>query len=308
MLAGYTPVAVDARAALPLPVEVDARLSCDADLPFDVSLSPDKDPSGRAKFSGSIAYRRTGMAEIRRLRFDYYQTAGGARPTVIVNPISGGGYEFERFVARDLSRRGYQALVLFRPPGEEVDGLGEDFQALEEELRSAVASRRRLVDWLQTLSEVDAGHIGLHGTSLGGMLTVLHAAADSRIVASVVLMAGGGFPELLCRSIEPEPRRLARANGVPSDATEAQLAAFENLARPVLLTDPILLAPYIDPHSVLMVTTSRDLSVPSFLQERLCGALGNPTTLSLPTGHYGAVIYVPLIQAAARSFLDAKLR
>ena len=43
--------------------------------------------------------------------------------------------------------------------------------------------------------------------------------------------------------------------------------------------------------------------MPTFLQERLREALGNPETYSLPTGHYSAILYLPFIQDRGREFL-----
>jgi hypothetical protein len=307
-LISYHPVASDCRSAAALPPAIDTQLHCDPKIPLDEQLVVAVDPKEVGIQSGSIAYRRAGTNATRRLRFDYYPAVSERTvcPAIIINPISGGNYELERVIARDLIRHGYHTIVVFRPPPAEVDWLGGDFQSLEGELRSSVASRRRLVDWLETRPEIDTTRIGVHGTSLGGILTVLHAAADRRIAASVVLMAGGGLPELLCRSTEPEPRRFARAHGVPPAASADDLAAFEKLARPVLKTDPCLLAKFIEPSSIFMAITRRDQSVPSELQWRLHEALGRPTALSLPSGHYSAAIYLPLIQAQARSFFHQR--
>lgn len=77
-------------------------------------------------------------------------------------------------------------------------------------------------------------------------------------------------------------------------------------ARPTLLTDPCLLAKYIDPQSIFMAITRRDRSVPSDLQWKLHDSLGQPTALALATGHYSSAIYFPLIQLKARSFFDER--
>ncbi|MFP6880598.1 MAG: hypothetical protein VCA34_06595, partial [Roseibacillus sp.] len=98
-------------------------------------------------------------------------------------------------------------------------------------------------------------------------------------------------------------RRLARTNGVPENPGPADLRAFEELARPILQTDPQLLAKHVDPRKIFLVTTRRDKSVPTFLQERLRGALGAPEAISLPTGHYSSVAYLPLVLERGRWFL-----
>ena len=60
---------------------------------------------------------------------------------------------------------------------------------------------------------------------------------------------------------------------------------------------------HVDPRKIFLVTTRRDKSVPTFLQERLRDALGAPEAISLPTGHYSSVAYLPLILERGRWFL-----
>ncbi|MGI9239435.1 MAG: dienelactone hydrolase family protein, partial [Verrucomicrobiales bacterium] len=259
-LSAYLPLDPDCRAPQALPPDVEQSLRSDPGIPFDVELTDGLDPDGGAVVRGSIAYRTAGSAVTRRLRFEYYhaQSEAARCPVILVNPISGGRYELERAIARDLARHGNHAIVLFRVPRGEAGWLGGDFQALEDELRSSVASRRRLVDWLETRSEIDTARIGVHGTSLGGILSVLHAAADQRIVATVIFMAGGDLSELLWRSIERGPRRFARAHGLTRDASDEDLVAFREVARATVKTDPCQLAKYIDPQSIFMAIARRD--------------------------------------------------
>jgi dienelactone hydrolase len=264
------------------------------------------DGDGRPVLRGKAPFRRPETEDLRWVSFDYYRAdgeAGDPRPAVVISPITGGGYEVSRLLARDLTAHGYHAVIVKRPENEKALRRQVELGGFETVMRDAIAARRRVIDWLVTRDEVDARRIGAYGVSLGGVLTAVLAAVDERVVASVVVMGCGDLPALLCRSVEPEARRLARAHGVPENPVPADLQAFEDLAGPILQTDPQRLARHVDSREIFLVTTRRDKSVPTVLQDRLHEALGGPESLSLPTGHYSAVVYLPVILERARGFL-----
>lgn len=299
-----------ARVAMPLPAEIAANLCCDPSVPLKVELQEARDGDGRLVIRGKAPFRRPDAEELRWVNFDYYRAAersgeegGKPRPAVIVSPIAGGGYEVSRLLARDLVAHGFHAVIVKRPHKPKALGAHLGLRGFENGMRDAIAARRRVIDWIVTRDEVDSRRIGAYGVSLGGVLTAVLAAVDDRIVASVVVMGCGDLPALLCRSVEPEARRLAQAHGVPRNPGPADLQAFEKLARPILKTDPQVLAKHVDSRSIFLVTTRRDKSVPTFLQNRLYDALGAPEAISLPTGHYSAVTYLPVIMESGRRFL-----
>jgi hypothetical protein len=80
------------------------------------------------------------------------------------------------------------------------------------------------------------------------------------------------------------------------------------------LPDPYFHAPisapisHVDPREVFLVMTRRDESVPTYLQQQLHEALGSPESISLPTGHYSAVLYLPVILESGRRFLAQRFR
>jgi hypothetical protein len=139
-------------------------------------------------------------------------------------------------------------------------------------------------------------------------VTTMLTAVEPRIRASVIIMAGGDLASVVGRSTEHEPTVLRETYGVVGEPSGEALARFEADARKVFQTCPLRLAPYADPETIFMVTTRRDTSVPSDTQMRLHEALGRPAMISLPTGHYTAIIYLPVITSRARSFLDARFK
>ncbi len=317
-LVDHLPLAADARLAAPLPAEVDARLRCADDAPLEVEIEREDVVSGHRVIHGKIAVRRSGEDESLWVPFHFYRSDLDAvvsaeappvrRPAIVVSPITNGPNKVARIVADDLASHGFHAVIVDRPAGEGAEKAKVELEALEVEMRDAVAARRRVIDWLLERPDVDPSRIGAYGVSLGGILTVSLTAADDRIRASVAVMAGGDLPAVIARSVEPECRSLAVHNGVSEDApTSAEIAAFEEKARAIVLTDPLVLAPHIDPREIFLITTRRDTSVPSFLQDRLRDALGGPETVSLPTGHYSAILYLPIVKRRAREFLNRRL-
>jgi dienelactone hydrolase len=295
---------VSFRAAAVLPADVDARLRSDPGLLLDVPVAEsilDELPV----LTGTFPIQRPGVDAPHDIGFTFFfaQDVTGPAPAIVVTPILGGHNEIARLIAKDLATHGFHAIVVDR---RWAKTLGTSFEVVESHMRDMVAGRRRAIDWLLTRDDVDRTRIGAYGVSLGGITTVNLAGADSRIKASVAVMAGGDLPSVLCRSVEKECIEISRANGVGPKATAADLAAFEAAGRAIIETCPKALAPYIDPASIVIFTTRRDTSVPTFLQERLREALGTPETYSLPTGHYSAIIYLPVILDRAREFLTRR--
>lgn len=301
----HTSLPASPRAPEPLPAELDVRLSADPAVPLAVTLEAEVSLEGHRVLPGRLAVRRNGTAKVRAPRFELYlaDDLSGPAATVVVTPILGGRNEIAKLIADDLASHGMNAVIVDRNRNADVTSL----QAWEDELRDAVSDRRRVVDWLITRPEVDSDRLAAYGVSYGGIITATLAAAEPRLEACVSVMAGGPLRAVIPRSVEGECRKLARAHGVGTPPTPAQLAAFEAEAEPILRTCPWTLAPYADPTKILLVTTRRDTSVPSALQERLRDALGQPETYSLPTGHYSAIAYLPVILNRARAFLRARL-
>lgn len=220
---------------------------------------------------------------------------------MLVTPIMGGSREVAHLVAGELAKRGVHAAIVLRAESY-LDGAARD-ERLERVLRTAVVDRRRAIDWLQGLDEVDPARVGALGVSLGGVVTTLLASVEPRLRATVLVMAGGDLADVIVRSQEQRLRRFVReraARGITAEETGRRIRA-------ALPSDPLALAPHCDARRVLMVATRRDRSVPFANQERLHAALGRPERYVLPTGHYGAALYLPFILDRALDFLEERL-
>jgi len=308
VLVDHRPPPDDPRSARDLPEEIASRYRYAPDVSAGFSLEESSDPQGHPVVRGRFDYRRLEGGSRREARFEFYRVAGErARPAVLISPITAGGYDLERLIARDLVAHGMHAVIIRRPPKRKLRERLTDVASLEQEIRDGQAARLRLLDWMKRRPEMDDERIGAYGVSLGGMMTVLLTALDEDIDAAVAVMAGGDLPDLLSRTTESGPNELARADGLPEEPDAAERAAFAERVRPLLESDPLLLAPFVDPEEMFLVMTRRDTAVPSDLQKRLREALGRPEALSFPTGHYSVMIYLPLLKARARDFLAERL-
>jgi dienelactone hydrolase len=219
-------------------------------------------------------------------------------PAVVVTPILGGRRELATLIARSLARRGLHAAIV--PKAESYFDSSAPSARLERVLRTAIVDRRRAIDWLQGLPNVDPDRVGAIGVSLGGLATVLLSAVEPRVRASVVMMAGGDLGDIVTRSDEPRLRRYVREMGLPVDELRQRIRAS-------VVSDPLALAPFVDASRVLLFQTRFDTTVPADRQEQLWQALGRPQRYLLPTGHYSAAVYLPFALPAALDFLETRL-
>jgi dienelactone hydrolase len=129
--------------------------------------------------------------------------ARGRLPAVIVLHGTGDSKEGMAPLLEALAARGFLAAAIDgRYHGERAAGPNAYPQAILRAYRNGrehpflydtVWDAMRLVDYLETRSDVDKGRIGLMGISKGGMETYLAAAVDPRIAAAVPVIGVQSF-------------------------------------------------------------------------------------------------------------------
>lgn len=200
----------------------------------------------------------------------------------------------------------HQGFVVGVVPRKE---LGFDPQAsverAEDEMRALVLRARQALDWICAQPEADPARVGVLGISAGGVLATCLAAVDPRVQASVIVFAGGPLADVLMETTEDDFVRkrdaTLAARGWSPERLRAELAAR-------LRTDPLALAPAVDPAGVLFFLARGDRSVPTARQRALWEALGRPERVELAGGHYGAfALFFPVILERSRAFLTARL-
>ena len=207
----------------------------------------------------------------------------GPHAAVVVFPILAGSHVVSEGLAKALVNRGFAVARLERKELELAEN--PDPETLARALRAALLDGRRLLDWLVTRPEVDPDRLGVAGVSLGGILAATLLGVDDRVRAGILLMAGGGIAEILHDSAEKPVRafRNTLREERRLEGREAFLAEVQPFTEPV---DPLSYAEGIDPRSVLLVSGRFDRVIPPERTRALWEALGHPTWIRLPIGHY----------------------
>jgi len=237
----------------------------------------------------------------RTLILDYYRPKSTNRVAVVlVLPIIGGGYPLEKYFCAYFARHGLAAVLVRRDRLRTPDHLAE----IDDLLRQAALDSRQALDWVETRPELDPQRAGIFGISMGGIRAAFLTPLDPRIRASIIGLAGGDLPYIVSYSKEPGITRRRRAY---MEKNKITLEEFHEGLKPVMLSDPLNVAPSIDPDKVLLVLATFDTAVPSRKGFELRRAMGTPETIIVPTGHYTALLYVPYIQASCLRFFHEKL-
>ena len=237
----------------------------------------------------------------RRIVLDFYDLKGDSRPPVVmVLPMSGGGYTIERYFASYFANRGYAAIIVHRDKVPKEQQLIENLNPM---IRRMILDHKRVIDWLETLPDVDAARTGIFGISLGGIKGAMLAPLENRICAAIIGLAGGDLPYILVHSTEPglakRREEFLKERNLSPDTAEAEL-------RKMLTRDPLMYAPYVDPKKVLLVLARYDTVVPIAKGLELKEKMGNPETIMIPSGHYTAVLSIPYIKSQSFDFFEKR--
>ena len=203
----------------------------------------------------------------------------------------------------DFVQAGFHVILIWR--GTKVLRRSWPLSAIEDHMRQGVAARRALVDWASGRSEIDSQRLVAFGVSMGGIITSVLLAAEPRLHSGVVVLAGGNLPNLIRVSSEG---RLVRWRTARQTALNVDEAELERRLRDVFPSDPLQLAPAVDPRSVIHVTSRYDTVIPLRHQEALWKALGKPLRYDLPCGHYTGIAFLPYVTQQVIRWLKWRLR
>ena len=231
----------------------------------------------------------------------FESTAEGKRPAILFSPILGGDYPLERGICRFLASHGYHVALIHRKTLKVSPE--KDAAYLELLLRQAILRNRQTVDWMVRQPGVDAERLAGYGISMGGIATLITAAVEPRLKYHVVALAGGSLPDILCSShdkllAKPRERYLAHHH--------IDLNTMHRLLTEALTTDPIRMAPYVDPDRFLMFLALADRTIGTSNAIRLWKAAGRPSCVFMPVGHYTAYLTLPYLKYASLRFLNKR--
>jgi dienelactone hydrolase len=238
---------------------------------------------------------------------EYYlpKNRGGKIPAAIVLDIMYGNSVVPRGLARGLASQGVAALYIpmayynsRRPKNDaHIRWLDEDPTRAVEPPRQTVMDIRRAKAILASREEVDSSKIGITGVSLGGIMTSLAAGVDGDFYRVAPILAGGDLANMIFHA--PETRKV-RQKLVEKGFDQEKL---EPVMSPV---EPLNFASRIEPGTCLMINASKDEVIPKDCTVALWNAIGKPTLLWVPSGHYTAAWYLPTIKQTAIDFLKGR--
>ncbi|MGH9721868.1 MAG: alpha/beta hydrolase family protein [Bryobacteraceae bacterium] len=212
------------------------------------------------------------------------KSANGRLPVVIVLHGTGGNKEGQAGLLRELAGRGMLAVAIDgRYHGERTkagkgaveynEAILRAFHTGDEHpfLYDTVWDLMRLIDYLETRSDVDAARIGLIGFSKGGMETYLAAAVDPRIRVAVPCIGVQSFRWALDHdawksrvgTFQAAMNASAKASGVEQVDTEFVRKFYDRVAPGVYSEfDGPTMLPLISPRPLLVINGDSDLRTP----------------------------------------------
>jgi dienelactone hydrolase len=289
--------AVDPRPTRPLPAEIGAYYAVvDADVArLRDEIVAARRAAGSARLAVSVPLR-AGPASALELYPASDGGDAGRRALVLMTPPSKAAFA-ARYLARWFARRGvHGAVVAPAGPFLEPELLPAE---IEVRFRQAAVNARTALRALSALEDVDAQRLGYVGISAGAVFGAALLAVEPSIHRAALILPGGDLPRILAESDESTVRAYRDAwkqRGVTPDALIA------GLAREVR-SDPIRLAPFIDPARVLLFVGASDRRVPTETGLGLWRALGAPELYLLSGNHETASLCFGFILRRSERFL-----
>ena len=270
--------------------------------PIAGELTQIKEKKSYRLFAVSIEAGLNGPDDDSPITFEYYEPVRDApSPVVLLLPILNGQQHILRPFASHFVKNGY-AVILVDTVQRKT--LLKDLVDPEPAIQQTVQRHRRIIDWAETQPKLDVSRLGVFGASLGGFNALFLAALDDRVSVVAPALVGGSLPHVLVTSTEG---RIEEAVAETKDELSFDDEQLVSYLTKKIQTDPLTLAPHLNADRVLLVLARYDKAVPYDRQLELRDVMGHPESVTLPTGHYTAGLYVFSLRSRVRKFFDRKL-
>ena len=151
-----------------------------------------------------------------------------------------------------------------------------------ERYRATVVDMRRLLDWVATREEIDAGRVAFVGFSMSVLVTATLLGNDARIAAGVLMMGAANFADVFasCGDRAGEVRsHVMRTFGW---SLPEYRDFFQELFGPA---DPVRYPGRYDPDKILMIEAMFDDCMPESSRAALWELTGHPERITLLYRH-----------------------
>lgn len=293
LIVDHRPQTEPARPAAPLPEALAARYPLDREQADRLAAALVADAARGASPRTARLQHLAGALEW------YPADASGPAPLILMTPPSQATFA-ARYMAERFAGRGLHAAVI-APDGVFLDP-ALDAAGVERALRGAVVAARAAVEALLARPEVE--RVVFLGVSAGGVFGTLLLAVEPRVERAALILPGGDFPALVATSTESTVRAYREAWAARGVSPRALAQAFAR----ELESDPLHLAPYVDPRRVLLFLGAWDEKVPIAGGLKLRDALGQPETYLLAGNHETASLGFGFVLRESEAFLLGQTR
>jgi len=227
----------------------------------------------------------------------------GKKKLVIVVPIYGSISFASKMMARQLVEWQKQDtnVLLIQDANEIFNGdieqapiviteaeLLQGVQRCVTRFRQVVIAIRRLVDWAETMDEIDAARIGIVGFSIGASVANVAMGVDARIAAGAFVLPSTKLDEIFAYGRVPRWHDSITRFRANLELTPGELARkIEPILRSI---DPIYFSQSIDPTRVLLIEAAQDSFVPAQARKLHWEALGRPQLIRIDYDHKAALL------------------
>lgn len=227
----------------------------------------------------------------------------GKKKLVIVVPIYGSISFASKMMARQLIETQKQDtnVLLIQDANEIFDGdierapimmteaeLLQGVQRCVARFRHVAIVIRRLIDWAETVEEIDAARIGVVGFSIGASVANVTMGVDARIAAGAFVLPSTGLHEIFAYGHVPHWQESIDRIRTNLHLTPDELA---RKVEPILRSiDPIHFSQSIDPNRVLLIEAAQDSYVPAQARKLHWEALGRPQLIRIDYDHKAALL------------------
>jgi dienelactone hydrolase len=227
----------------------------------------------------------------------------GKKKLVIVVPIYGSISFASKMMARHLIewQKHDTNVLLIHDANEIFDGdierapiviteaeMLQGVQRTVTRFRQVVITIRRLIDWAETVDEIDAARIGVVGFSIGASVANVAMGVDGRIAAGAFVLPSTQLHEIFAYGRVPHWKESIDRVRANLQLTPDELAQkVEPILRPI---DPMYFSKSIDPTRVLLIEAAQDSYVPAQARKLHWEALGRPRLIRIDYDHKAAFL------------------
>lgn len=216
-----------------------------------------------------------------------YRPLAAPFPVVFILPPIVGETPLDGALGLTLCLNGIGAYVLDvlnDPPREEEI---RNLNVHEDGLIRAEVALNALLEKLSVDPGVSQSY-GILGASQGGIISAYLAGASDKLKATVLMASGGDVPEILSLS-EQESVKTLREDRMKFFKLKDRLE-YKNLIAPFITLDPLNVARFVRPNSMLLFVVTNDVDVPTKTQRLLARSLRGPQVIDINNTHVPGII------------------